>query len=149
MSARKEAAAEAVSGGAFVRVGRWLGTPLATDLDAMKLAQRGISVKQYQRVAKRFQLPKTLPASASTLARREDKKEPFNPRESERVLRVLRVLATATQFFGDERKALEWMQRPADFMPGGPDISPMQMATSEIGARHVEGLLRSSAEGFF
>lgn len=149
MGVSKAATAANVPGAVFERMGDWLETPLATDLDAMKLARRGIPVKRFERVAKRFGLPKTLPASASTIARRIDKREPLNRAESERVLRVLRVLATATGFFGDESKALAWMNRPADFVPGEAAVSPLQLATSDLGARHVEDLLRSSAEGFF
>jgi putative toxin-antitoxin system antitoxin component (TIGR02293 family) len=133
----------------FMRIGSWLGTRLTTDLDAMALTQRGISVTQFRRAAGRFSLPMDLPAPESTVRRREKNREAFTPAESERVLRVLRVLAEAIEFFGDDAKALAWMRRPAEFVPGQPATAPMTMATSEIGARHIEGLIRRSEHGMF
>jgi putative toxin-antitoxin system antitoxin component (TIGR02293 family) len=115
----------------------------------MALAKRGISVTQFRRVVGRFSLPMDLPAPESTVRRREKNREAFTPAESERVLRVLRVIAEAIEFFGDEAKALAWMRRPAEFVPGKPAIAPMAMATSEIGARHIEGLIRRSEHGMF
>ena len=75
--------------------------------------------------------------SPRTMARRE-KEELLLPDESDRVYRLGRLLARATEVFGSEEAALAWFKAP-NYALG--DITPLGYATSDPGAELVERLL--------
>ena len=58
--------------------------------------------------------------------------------ESERLIRVARLMARATEVFASEESARSWLRRPAMALAGE---SPLAFADTEIGARVVEFLL--------
>ncbi len=58
--------------------------------------------------------------------------------ESERTERVARVLAQAEYVWDDRDQAREWMNKPHRELR---NVSPIEVARTEIGARRVEDLL--------
>lgn len=70
----------------------------------------------------------------ATLARRTR----LTAEESGRVERLARVIATAEHVLGGEEPAREFMRRAHPLLDGE---SPLELATSELGARQVEELL--------
>lgn len=62
----------------------------------------------------------------------------LTPAESERTERLARVIAAAEYTWDDRTDAREWLNRPH---PELGDRTPLQMASSELGARQVEELL--------
>jgi len=58
--------------------------------------------------------------------------------ESERTERLARVLAQAEYVWDDRQQAREWMSKPH---PELQDITPLEAARTELGARRVESLL--------
>jgi putative toxin-antitoxin system antitoxin component (TIGR02293 family) len=58
--------------------------------------------------------------------------------ESERTERLARVLAQAEYVWDDRAQAREWMSRPH---PELADRTPLDVASTELGARRVEALL--------
>jgi putative toxin-antitoxin system antitoxin component (TIGR02293 family) len=81
-----------------------------------------------------------------TLKHRKASGGKLNSEESERVLRVLRVLATAGRVFADHEKALAWLRTPDERME---NRSSMSVLESEAGARLVESQLWALAEGVY
>ena len=81
----------------------------------------------------------------STLAVRK-KRGRFSFEESERLYRVQRLLRKAVDVFGDLEMARKWLKEKAY---GLGDMSPLDFAKTEIGAREVENLLGRLEHGVF
>ena len=81
-----------------------------------------------------------------TLTHRKARGEMLTPDEGDRAVRAARVLALGETVFGDSARALQWLARPIKEFRGS---SPLDMMTSETGARLVEELLIGIDEGYF
>ncbi len=80
-----------------------------------------------------------------TLAHRRTKGQPLSPDESDRALRMARLVALAESVFGEREKALRWLRKPqARFSRR----SAMELMASEIGGRLVEETLVQIDEGY-
>jgi putative toxin-antitoxin system antitoxin component (TIGR02293 family) len=94
---------------------------------------------------------------ARTLQHRRSRKESLSVEESDRVIRLLRVLRAAEAVYGSRERALDFLRRPNPrldpvlrnvlFAKGG--RTPMSLLTTEVGARMVEELLGQIAHGMF
>ncbi len=83
---------------------------------------------------------------ARTLARRK-KEGRLRPEESERVLRISRLVELATRFHnGDLGHARSWLKSPKRALDGR---TPLAMARTEVGAREVERLLGRLEHGVY
>ena len=83
------------------------------------------------------QLASKLAISRATLQRRKASGR-LSPDESDKLLRFRRLLGHATEVFGDEAKARDWLKLPQRGLGGA---VPLEYAETEIGAREVENLL--------
>jgi putative toxin-antitoxin system antitoxin component (TIGR02293 family) len=81
-----------------------------------------------------------------TLSHRKSKGERLTLDESDRAMRVARLLALADTVFGDHTKALVWLGAPAGLFAGK---SGFELMVSEAGARLVEDALLRIDEGYF
>ncbi len=68
----------------------------------------------------------------------------LSPEQSDRLLRVLRVIEEAEATFGDRDKAHRWLRRPTTALA---DNAPLDLLDTDIGAREVEALLGRIAHG--
>ena len=86
--------------------------------------------------------------SRSTVIRREKQARPrLNPDESDKLVRYAYLLSHATRLMeGDEKAAQEWLASPS---PALGDLTPLECATTEVGARRVEDLIASLEYGMF
>jgi len=94
---------------------------------------------------------------ARTLQHRRSRKELLTVEESDRAIRLLRVLRAAEAVYGSRERALDFLRRPNPrldpalrnvlFARGG--RTPMSLLTTEVGARMVEELLGQIAHGMF
>jgi putative toxin-antitoxin system antitoxin component (TIGR02293 family) len=94
---------------------------------------------------------------ARTLQHRRSRKERLTVEESDKVIRLLRVLRLTEEVYGSRERALEWLRTPKArldpalngqlFAKGG--RIPMTLLTTEVGARKVEQLLVQIDEGMF
>jgi len=94
---------------------------------------------------------------ARTLQHRRSRKEPLTIDESDRVLRLLRVLKAAEDLYENREDALAFLRRlnprldPAlkniPFATGG--RSPISLLNTEIGARQIEEVLAQIADGMY
>lgn len=64
--------------------------------------------------------------------------------ESDRLYRLARILAIATEFLGNAARAQRWLKRPNHALG---DIAPLAAIDTEPGARQVENLLGRIAYG--
>ena len=83
------------------------------------------------------QLAAKLAISRSTLQRRKAAGR-LSPDESDKVMRLSRLLEHATQVFGNVEKARTWLKFPQRGLGGA---VPLDYAETEVGAREVENLL--------
>jgi putative toxin-antitoxin system antitoxin component (TIGR02293 family) len=92
------------------------------------------------------ELAERLGIPARTLARRKTAGR-LSPDESERVVRVARLLEKALALFDwDGSEARQWLRQPKQALAGQ---SPLDYARTEIGAREVENLLGRIEHGVF
>ncbi len=83
------------------------------------------------------QLAAKLSISRSTLQRRKAAGR-LSPDESDKVMRLSRLLEHATKVFGDIEKARAWLKFP---QRGLGNAVPLDYAETEVGAREVDDLL--------
>ena len=66
--------------------------------------------------------------------------------ESERVLRIERLLALATEMLRDGNRARDWLRSPKAALA---ERTPLDYASTEVGAREVEHLIGRLRHGVF
>ncbi len=84
--------------------------------------------------------------SPRTLKHRKARAEHLSLEETDRVVRVARIVALAENVFGNREKALLWLRSPDDRMG---DRSPLSMLQTESGGRLVENMLWQIDEGVY
>ncbi len=89
-------------------------------------------------------LAEILQIAPRTLMRRLAHNSRLKPDESERTLRVGRLVHLAEELFQDREAASAWFRRPLRALGGA---SPLEMCASEPGAREVEALLGRVSHG--
>lgn len=145
----------------YVRMGEMLGMPIRSEADAWCIVKSGIPTENYVQLVTRLRLAPNAVVSETTLRRRLSQAPAqkgtsarhhvarLNPAETERVMRITRVVADATELFGTEKAALQWLKNPGDFLGDETQVTPMKLAETDSGARLVELLIQRSANGFF
>jgi len=81
-----------------------------------------------------------------TLKHRKARGERLSTEETERFLRVVRVLKLAERIFGRREKSLDWLRAPDDRMDNRTLLS---LLSTEAGAQLVENQLWAIDEGMF
>jgi len=81
-----------------------------------------------------------------TLQHRRSRREKLTVEESDRVLRMARLLSQAESVYGSRERALAWLRRPN---PRLRNRTPLEMAHTDTGSRIVEELLVQIDEGIF
>jgi putative toxin-antitoxin system antitoxin component (TIGR02293 family) len=72
------------------------------------------------------------------------KGEPLTVEESDKVMRITRILAHAAEVFGDADRAMKWLRKPLRELGGE---TPLMMSDTEAGGRVVENILAQIAWG--
>lgn len=112
---------------------------LSTPLDFVSIIRRGLPARAVESVAKELELTpaatvKSLGLAERTYARRIEKQQRLSLDESERVVRLARVLAQATGVLGDRSRARRWVVEPSRALGG---VSPLTLLDTDIGADTV------------
>lgn len=84
--------------------------------------------------------------SVRSVQRRKKDNEALPAPASERLVRLAELYARAEGVIGDADLAKQWMQTPRSAFDGK---TPLEMASSELGAREVEDLLGRVEHGVF
>ena len=79
-----------------------------------------------------------------TLSHRKAKREDLTREESDRAVRLARILALAEEVFGDLQKSFRWLRSRKSRLD---DRSPLEVLSTEAGARLVEEMLYQIDEG--
>jgi putative toxin-antitoxin system antitoxin component (TIGR02293 family) len=105
--------------------------------------REGLSYEAFERLRRVLDLPASraselLQIPARTLARRKEAKK-FGPEESDRLLRLSRLVGLALRLFeGDVEEMRAWLAAPHAALAGR---TPLEFATTEVGSREVENLI--------
>jgi putative toxin-antitoxin system antitoxin component (TIGR02293 family) len=84
--------------------------------------------------------------SSRTLQYRRTRHQKLTVEESDRVLRLIRVLCATESVFGRREKALAWLRSSNDRLGGR---SPFSLLKTDVGSRVVEEQLIQIDEGIF
>ncbi len=121
-----------------------------TTLDLMPHIQKGLPFASLERVSKYLAISSSLMNTSlglanRTVARRAQEKK-LSPTESERLVRLSRVLAEAKHVLGSEEKARNWVLKPSRALGG---MIPLRMLVTDIGTNAVFEELGRIEHGVF
>ncbi len=118
------------------------GSKATHPTDLIRQIQKGLRFSELETLQNTLDLPfeklaTKLCISRSTLQRRKAAGR-LSPEESDKVVRLSRLLEHATTVFGDVEKARAWLKHPQYGLGGA---VPLEYAQTEVGAREVDNLL--------
>jgi putative toxin-antitoxin system antitoxin component (TIGR02293 family) len=124
---------------------------VTSDTGLRVITREGLPVATLTRLAadliiERKTLAAVVGISDRTLSRRIAKGERFSAEESDRVVRLARVVAMATDTLGTSAKASSWLQRPNMVLDGQ---TPLQLLDTDTGVRSVEEVLNRIEYGLY
>ena len=111
-------------------------------IELIRKIQKGLRFSELETLQNSIDLPfeqlaAKLSISRSTLQRRKAAGR-LSPDESDKVMRLSRLLEHATNVFGDIERARAWLKFPQRGLGGA---IPLDYAETEVGAREVDDLL--------
>ena len=132
------------------QIGDWLGVPPpTTEGEILRIVEGRLATSVVKRLAalglERAEIDSVVIASR-TLQHRRSRREKLTVEESDRVLRVIRVLSLAESVYGNRIRALEWLRKPHPRLDGR---TPLSLLKTDTGSRLVEELLVQIDEGMF
>ena len=135
--------------GALAVYSPYVGSVPKNDFELGQQTQRGLALaglEELKRVGFTASEIGDVIIPLRTLKHRRAREQNLSPDESERLLRVVRVLAFADRVFGEHEKAMRWLRRPSSRLG---DTSPLSNLRTEAGTRFVEGILWSISENLY
>src|SRR5271165_6665270 len=132
------------------QIGDWLGLHApATESDILQIVEGRLATSVIKRLTalglKRSEIDESVIPSR-TLQHRRSRREKLTVEESDRVLRVIRVLSLAESVYGSRERALAWLRNPHARLDGR---APLSLLNTDTGSRIVEELLVQIDEGMF
>jgi putative toxin-antitoxin system antitoxin component (TIGR02293 family) len=125
--------------------------PLDNDLEMARLVSVGLPVAAVKKLGAALgmrpaKVGPLVNINEKTLERRLQSGARLKPAESERVARLMRIIALATIVLESQSNARDWLQRPLKVLAGK---TPLELTTTEPGAREVEHALGRLEHGVF
>ena len=135
---------------ANAQIGDWLGLESpATEGDILRIVEGRLAPSVIKRLStlglERSEIDAVVIPSR-TLQHRRSRREKLTVEESDRVLRVIRVLSLTECIYGSRQRALAWLRKPHARLDGR---APFSLLKTDTGSRIVEGLLIQIDEGMF
>jgi len=127
------------------------GQKVETSSELAEVTRAGLSVDTLDKLAEELSVPrlavaKLLGISERTLSRRTTSNARLTAAESDRVVRLARVLALAKETLGNMEKASRWLQTPNRALEGD---KPNDRLDTDIGVRSVEQVLGRIEYGLY
>jgi len=135
---------------ANTQIGDWLGLqPPATEGEILRIVEGRLAPSIIKRLVElgleRPEIDAVIIPSR-TLQHRRSRREKLTVEESDRVLRVIRVLSLAETVYGSRERALAWLRKPHTRLE---ERTPLSLLQTDTGSRIVEELLVQVDEGMF
>ena len=132
------------------QIGTWLGIPIPkTDQQVLEIVERQLATSAIHRLVAlgitRGEID-ALVIPLRTLQHRRSRREKLTVEESDRVMRIARVLSQAESVYESRNRALVWLRRTNPRLGGR---TPLEMLKTDTGSRLVEELLVQIDEGMF
>jgi putative toxin-antitoxin system antitoxin component (TIGR02293 family) len=127
----------------------FVGLKAVSDLELALLPEKGLPLKAIQSLKDQgltFTEISQIVISPRTLKHRKSRKEKLSSVETDRALRMARIVDLADRVFGSRAKALLWLRSADDRLD---HRTPMQMLVNESGGRLVESMLWQIDEGIY
>src|SRR5271163_1812984 len=123
-------------------IAEWLGVqPTATETEILRIVEGRLTPSVIKRLLmlglERSEIDETVIPSR-TLQHRRSRREKLTLEESDRVLRIVRVLSFAEAVYGNRERALAWLRKPHARLE---ERSPLSLVKTDTGSRMVEELL--------
>jgi putative toxin-antitoxin system antitoxin component (TIGR02293 family) len=127
---------------------RTLGRSLSNDQDMREAIRAGFPPAVVERLMRASgltlrELSHALDLSPRSLQRRR-RSGKLARYESDRLYRLARLVAIASDHLGDQERARRWLKRPNRALGG---LAPVAAIDTEVGARQVENILGRAAYG--
>lgn len=139
-----------VMNAANTQIGDWLGLrPPATEGEILRIVEGRLAPSIIRRlVSLGLERPEidAVIIPSRTLQHRRSRREKLTVEESDRVLRVIRVLSLAESIYGSRERALAWLRKPHARLDGR---APLSLLKTDTGSRIAEELLVQIDEGMF
>lgn len=135
---------------AHAAIGEWLGLrPPTSESEILRIVEGRLATSAIKRLAdlglERAEIDAAVIPSR-TLQHRRSRRERLTVEESDRVLRLIRVLSLAESVYGGRERAFAWIRRPHPRLDGR---TPVSLLRTDTGSRIVEELLTQTDEGMF
>jgi putative toxin-antitoxin system antitoxin component (TIGR02293 family) len=119
-------------------------------IDLLQEVERGLPIKAYSAIARTLLLTpeeedRLLQNSLRTRARWKHRTR-LDVATSDRVVRLARVLALATDVLESEAHAVAWMREPSEALG---ERTPLETLATDIGAEKVTNMLRQMEHGVY
>ena len=133
-----------------VQIGDWLGLEApVTDEEVLRIVEDRLAPSSIKRLItlglEKSELDE-LVIHSRTLQHRRSRREKLTVEESDRVMRMIRVLSRAQSIYASRERALAWLRRPNARLD---DRTPLSLLKTDTGSRIVEELLIQIDEGMF
>ncbi len=126
-----------------------IGSSPQSEFDLAEIVEKGIptdSIAYLRHSGLTFSEVSSIVISPRTLKHRRARGEKLSNEETERAVRVGRVLVQAEQVFGSHDKALLWLRTPDERLN---NRTPLSMLPTEAGGRLVESMLWQIDDGVY
>src|ERR1700721_546391 len=135
---------------ANTQIGDWLGLESpATEGDILRIVEGRLAPSVIKRLSalglERSEIDAVVIPSR-TLQHRRSRREKLTVEESDRVLRVIRVLSLTESIYGSRQRALEWLRKPHVRLDGR---APLSLLKTDTGSRIVEEMIIQIDDGMF
>jgi putative toxin-antitoxin system antitoxin component (TIGR02293 family) len=135
---------------ANAQIGDWLGLQSpATEGEILRIVEGRLAPSVIKRLnalgLERSEID-TIVIASRTLQHRRSRREKLTVEESDRVLRVIRILSLTESTYGSRERALDWLRKPHPRLDGR---APLSLLKTDAGSRIVEELLVQIDEGMF
>jgi putative toxin-antitoxin system antitoxin component (TIGR02293 family) len=131
-------------------MGDWLGLqPPVTETEMLRIVEGQLAPAVIKRLVSLGLQRSEIDAAIiplRTLQHRRSRREKLTVEESDRVLRVIRVLSLAESVYGSRERALAWLRNANARLDGR---TPLSLLNTDTGSRIVEELLGQIDEGMF
>src|ERR1035438_6700734 len=133
-----------------VRMGDWLGLQAPpTEAEMLRIVEGKLAPAVVKRLVllglQRSEIDAAI-IPLRTLQHRRSRREKLTVEESDRLMRVIRVVSLAESVYGSRERALAWLRRPHPRI--GARV-PLSLLNTDTGSRIVEELLIQIDEGMF
>ena len=130
-------------------MGALIGVPLKSEENVLRLQQRGMPAEAFMRLVDHLPIGVEQIVGERSNSRRHLKAGVLSDFETERALRVARVLTQVIALFDDMGRAKAWVTRPALYVSGQSEVTPLALCTHESGAKIIENRLLETQYGIF